>query len=150
MCQSDKPNLSWSHPWCSAPANIVPRRLLGVQPLSPGYTHFEVFPQPASLRWAALSLPTLQGIIHLRLNQTASLINITLAIPLGSTARVCLPPAAATSSTAESVRTAGQHDMLTVDGKEVAGVIDGRMLCLPENLTSGERTVARASRSVSS
>lgn len=36
----DKPNLSWSHPWCSAPANIVPRRLMGIQPLRSGVLDF--------------------------------------------------------------------------------------------------------------
>jgi hypothetical protein len=88
----DKPNLSWSHPWCSAPANIVPRRLMGVQPLAPGYVHFEVYPQPAQLAWATLSLPTTRGKILLRFNQTASVFNASLTIPQGSTARVCLPP----------------------------------------------------------
>lgn len=92
----DKPNLSWSHPWCSAPANIVPRRLMGVQPLAPGYVHFEVYPQPAQLAWATLSLPTTRGKILLRFNQTASVFNASLTIPQGSTARVCLPPPTAT------------------------------------------------------
>jgi hypothetical protein len=91
----DKPNLSWSHPWCSAPANIVPRRLMGVQPLTPGYAHFEVYPQPAQLAWATLSLPTTRGKILLCFNQTASVFNASLTIPQGSTARVCLPPATA-------------------------------------------------------
>ena len=121
---------------------------MGVQPLSPGYTHFEVFPQPANLSWAALSLPTLQGTIQLNLNQTASLINITLVIPLGSTAHVCLPPPTATSSTIDGVRTAAQHETLTIDGQKIAGVLDGRMLCVPKNLSSGEHAVARAVRSV--
>ena len=31
-----KPNLDWNHAWAAAPANIVPRYVLGVRPLSPG------------------------------------------------------------------------------------------------------------------
>ena len=93
-------------------------------------------------------IPTLQGTIQLNLNQTASLINITLVIPLGSTAHVCLPPPTATSSTIDGVRIAAQHETLTIDGQKIAGVLDGRMLCVPKNLSSGEHAVARAVRSV--
>lgn len=143
LTQSDKPNLSWSHPWCSAPANIVPRRLMGIQPISPGYSHFEVIPQPATLKWASLTLPTVQGTIKLSLNQTASLINITLTVPLRSTARVCLPPPSGNAPQADA-RMATQDDILVVDGMGVAGAIEGRMLCLPKNLTSGDHTVARS------
>ena len=33
--ESDKPNLSWSHPWCSAPASAIPLLLMGVAPIDP-------------------------------------------------------------------------------------------------------------------
>ena len=32
-----KPNQDWNHAWGAAPANIIPRRLMGVEPLTPGF-----------------------------------------------------------------------------------------------------------------
>jgi hypothetical protein len=55
---SDKPNLSWSHPWCSAPANAIPRYLMGILPIAQGWSRAAVRPQPpTSLQWATISVP---------------------------------------------------------------------------------------------
>lgn len=32
-----KPNEDWNHAWGAAPANVIPRKILGVEPLDPGY-----------------------------------------------------------------------------------------------------------------
>ena len=112
-----------------------------------------MLPQPATLEWASLSLPTVLGTIRLSLNQTAGLVNISLTVPARSTARVCLPPpaikTAGVAANIEGRRTVQddalvQVDTLVVDGMGVAGVAEGRMLCLPKNLTSGDHTVARS------
>jgi hypothetical protein len=136
--QRDKPNLSWSHPWCSAPANIIPRRLMGVQPLGVGYSHFEVILQPGALAWATLTLPTVKGKIELRFNSTLNAFAASLTVPPGSTARVCLPPPVIA---AESAGT--DSDKLRVDGAVVGGVVLGRMLCAPANLTAGAHNISR-------
>ncbi len=44
----DKPFQDWSHPWGSAPANIIPRYIVGVRPTSPGFATFTVKPSPAA------------------------------------------------------------------------------------------------------
>lgn len=41
-----KPNEDWNHAWGAAPANIIPRWLMGVRPLDPGFAKFLVNPQP--------------------------------------------------------------------------------------------------------
>ena len=149
----DKPNLSWSHPWCSAPANIVPRRLMGIQPLSSGFTHFEVYPQPGALAWATLSLPTVQGKIELNFNQTIAAFDAVLSIPPGTTARVCLPTPTASSAKEhgpmrEQGAAAAKSGTLTVDGATVGGVVEGRMLCAPTNLTAGTHKITRHSETL--
>ena len=138
----DKPNLSWSHPWCSAPANIVPRRLMGVQPLASGFSHFEVLPQPAGLAWAALSLPTVRGTISLHFNQTAASFAARLTVPNGTTARVCLPPPTGSGGGAKGREREGPGE-LTVDGAAVSAVAEGRMLCAPASLAAGSHTITR-------
>ena len=47
-----KPNQDWNHAWGAAPANIIPRRLMGVEPLTPGFGTARIKPQLASLEWA--------------------------------------------------------------------------------------------------
>ena len=127
----------------------TPDDMLGTpDALLPGYTHFEVYPQPGALAWASLSLPTVRGTIELRFNQTTNAFDASLTIPTGSTARVCLPPLAAASAAAgkqplhdEAGRQAS--DTLTVDGSVVDGVVEGRMLCAPTPLTAGAHTIVR-------
>lgn len=44
------PNLDWTHAWGGAPANIIPRRLCGLRPVSPGFRTFVLAPAPGPLR----------------------------------------------------------------------------------------------------
>ena len=113
---------------------------MGVQPLGVGYSHFEVIPQPGTLAWAVLTLPTVKGKIELRFNNTPSAFAASLTVPSGSTARVCLPPLVSAAA-AESVGTG--VDKLRVDGAVVRGVVLGRMLCAPANLTAGAHNISR-------
>ena len=112
-----------------------------------GYTHFEVYPQPGTLAWAVLSLPTVQGIIKLRFNQTSSVFDAQLTVPGGSTARVCLPPptitAAGGSKQQQGPLGLAAPGKLTVDGVPVRGVAEGRMLCAPANITAGSHQIVR-------
>ncbi len=59
-----KDNMSWAHPWATAPANIIARRLFGIRPVEPGWKKFEIKPQPASLSWAKIKVPTPKGTIE--------------------------------------------------------------------------------------
>ena len=153
----DKPNLSWSHPWCSAPANAIPRLLMGVAPIAMDYARVQVFPQPGNLTTAVLSLPTKHGVIGVAVNQTARAITATIAIPEGIAAYVCLPPTGvgiSAESKAGHVANGAQiqvvpsspstaTSMLSVDGVQVASPrVQGRMLCVPDDL-SGNHVVAR-------
>ena len=112
---------------------------MGVQPLGVDYSHFEAIPQPGALAWATLTLPTVKGKIELRFNNTPSAFAASLTVPSGSTARVCLPPLV--SAAAESAGTG--VDKLRVDGVVVSGVVLGRMLCAPTNLTAGAHNISR-------
>lgn len=86
---SFKPNLDFNHPWGAAPANLIPRMLMGIEPLEPGFTRFRVQPRTASLDSAAVKLPTPRGPIELRI--TRSPWTAELTVPPGSTAEFHLP-----------------------------------------------------------
>ncbi len=78
--------------WATAPANIIPRYLMGVQPLEPGFGKILVRPQPGSLRQASLKMPTVRGTVHMKFeNEPDKRFTMEVTIPANTTARVCLP-----------------------------------------------------------
>ncbi len=56
-----KTNLDWNHAWGAVPANILPRYVLGVRPLEPGFRKVLIQPQPGSLKQVSGKVPTLHG-----------------------------------------------------------------------------------------
>lgn len=95
-----KPNQDWNHAWGAAPASVIPRWLMGVRPLSPGFGRILIQPQPGSLTFAALKLPTIRGTVGLRLEQSAAgRFRLEVDLPGNTTARVGLPSPRGTQST---------------------------------------------------
>ncbi|QGY45274.1 Bacterial alpha-L-rhamnosidase [Maribellus comscasis] len=86
-----KPNLTWNHAWGAAPGNIIPRRLLGIQPLDPGFKTFTVNPQPTGLEELEIRVPTIRGGIECSLNSNAGLWEMDLSVPGNSEAFVLIP-----------------------------------------------------------
>ena len=56
-----KPNTTFSHAWGSAPANIVPRFIAGVEVTAPGAAALRIRPEPAGLARFAARIPTIRG-----------------------------------------------------------------------------------------
>lgn len=88
--QKYKPNQDWSHAWGAAPANLLPRYVLGVQALTPGWKQALVRPNPGVLASASGKIPTPKGpvLVEWKQNKTFTL---SLTLPRGMTARVELP-----------------------------------------------------------
>lgn len=109
-----KNNLDWNHAWGSAPANIIPRFLMGIRPLEPGFGKVLINPQPGQLRQAELTLPTIRGPVRIQFErrpEESFLLQVHL--PANMTARALLP--LPSSDSAEVV----------VDGKLTDVVRDG-------------------------
>lgn len=60
-----KNNLDWNHAWGAAPGNIIPRKLMGVEPAQAGFAAVSIKPQPAGLQYAKIKTPTPQGPIEM-------------------------------------------------------------------------------------
>lgn len=87
-----KANQDWNHPWGAAPANIIVRKLMGVEPLEPGFSRFRVKPQPASLDSARLVVPTIRGDVGVAFaNSQGSSFTLTVDIPANTVAEVWMP-----------------------------------------------------------
>jgi hypothetical protein len=109
-----KPNLDWNHAWGAAPANIIPRCLMGVQPLEPGFGKIQVKPQPGSLEWASLDLPTIRGTVHVDFRREGDSFRLNVNIPANTTAEVYVP------------RVSEDGSLLLVDGTKCEAETEGR------------------------
>ena len=62
-----KPNQDWNHAWGAAPANIIPMKLMGIEPLKPGFESIRIKPQTDTLKWAKIKYPSVKGEIHVNI-----------------------------------------------------------------------------------
>lgn len=88
--QKYKPNQDWNHAWGAAPANLLPRFVLGAQPLTPGWERALIQPHPGSLASVVGKLPTPRGELSVSWRQEKHF-TLTLNLPPGMTAKVELP-----------------------------------------------------------
>jgi len=87
-----KPNQDWNHAWGAAPANIIPRKLMGIEPLEPGFGKIRIKPQPGNLASAEIKTPTIRGDVTLSLkNKPQQSFSMNLTIPANTKADVYLP-----------------------------------------------------------
>ena len=85
--QEVKPNQDWNHAWSTAPLNIAMRKILGVEPIEPGYASVRIRPQLGSLAFANGKMPTVRGAIAVNCSRDA----LAVVIPRGIRAEVVLP-----------------------------------------------------------
>lgn len=129
-----KSNMSWAHPWGTAPANIIPRRLFGIQPLEPGYKKILIKPQVGNLSSGSIDLPTLRGNIHIDFKQIeGTSFSMNVDVPVNTTARVYLP------------KFGSSERRVDVDGNEVSGLVEGDYIYI-DNLGSGSHKLLRESK----
>lgn len=85
--QKYKPNQDWNHAWGAAPANLISRYILGVQPLRPGWEEILVKPHPGGLAWAEGVVPTPRGPVHVRW-ENGDIFQLHVSLPPCVSARV--------------------------------------------------------------
>jgi len=88
--QKYKPNQDWNHAWGAAPANLLPRFMLGLQPLTPGWGRALIQPHPGNLTSAEGKMPTPRGELSVSWKRDKNF-TLTVTLPSGMTARVELP-----------------------------------------------------------
>lgn len=113
-----KGNSGWTHAWSTAPAQIIPRKLMGIEPLEPGFGQVLIEPRPGNLDHAKVLLPTIRGPIAVAFERGTALdhFNLTMSIPANMTVTVALPLSDNLSTN------------LNLDGQPVTGRIEGRHL----------------------
>jgi hypothetical protein len=125
---SDKPNLDWTHAWGAAPGNLIPRFILGVQPLTPGYGKILIQPHLGrTLSYVQGTVPTIRGPVSVQVTNSPGQYQVTVDIPGNVTATVKLPAAGKTSEA-------------QVDGKSVSGALANGWLSVP-GIGSGRHVI---------
>lgn len=122
-----KPNLDLSHAWGAAPANLIIRKLMGVEPLTPGFETFQIKPQLGKLTYASLKAPTIRGDIWVTFTKSSAKETLNIMIPGGTTADVYMP------------NPSGRHNVF-LDGKSIRNKSENGFLPL-RNMPSGKHTI---------
>ena len=124
-----KPDQDWSHAWGAVPANIIPRYVLGVRPLTPGFGKALIRPQTSTLEVEGW-VPTIRGRVAVGVRQKENeFYRLMVEIPVNMTARLELPPLPV-----------ARDGELTLNGKGVPAVLgNGRLIF--DDLPSGKHTV---------
>jgi len=91
-----KSNQDWNHAWGAAPANLLPRFVLGVEAAAPGWTHARIRPIPGTLAFAKGRVPTPRGPIEVDWKK-ADAFEMSLTLPEGTAATLELPAAPSSS-----------------------------------------------------
>ena len=87
-----KPNQDWNHAWGAAPANIIPRKLMGIEPMKPGFEKIRIKPQPGNLKTAEIKHPTIRGDVYVKFsNNPEKSFDLEVIIPANTTADIYLP-----------------------------------------------------------
>ncbi len=127
--QRYKPNQDWNHAWGAAPANLLPRFVLGAEPLSPGWKTARIRPRPGTLTEARGRVPTPLGPLSIHWKRQPAAFGLDLALPDGVQAAVELP--------------APPHAHAFIDGQPAAATRRGRWLALNAPLSGRRRIIAR-------
>lgn len=92
----NKPNMTFSHPWSSSPANVIAYGLFGIKPLKPGFSEFMIKMQPGDLEYCRIKTPTIKGSIEVEYNVNIigdgeTEICVNTIIPVNTKAKLYIP-----------------------------------------------------------
>lgn len=86
-----KPNQDWNHAWGAAPANLIPRWIVGVWPLVPGAGRVGIAPNTGQLTSFDSSVPTVRGTVRIQFSQSNGKDVFLVQLPIGSDGSFTVP-----------------------------------------------------------
>lgn len=119
--QKYKSNQDGNHAWGAAPANLLPRFLIGAEPLSPGWTRALIRPHPGNLKPAAGKIPTPRGPIQI-LWKNDGTFKTSVKLPPGISAKPEIPATPASKC-------------VTLDGKSTPATRSGSRWLITHEIT---------------
>jgi alpha-L-rhamnosidase len=125
-----KRNQDWNHAWGAAPADIIPRKIMGIEPLAAGFAKVLIEPRLTSLKWAEIRVPTVRGSVFARFENGPGY-RLDVELPAGITGRIGIP-----------VALPDGPGMLTFDGKQVPCTVTNKTAFL-DGVGPGRHVVTR-------
>jgi hypothetical protein len=116
-----KPNQDWNHAWGAAPANLIPRWLVGVWPTSPGAETLRIAPQPADLGSFTAKVPTIRGAVGVRFRQAGTSAEMSVTLPGNTVGFVELPIPEGTRLTGVKL---GKRQIRTATSYRITGGVE--------------------------
>lgn len=112
-------NGTYNHAWSGGGLTILSQYIAGIEPIKPQFELFRVCPNLASLNRIKSVVPTVFGNIDLSVDKSDNLLNITLTVPAGTTAKVVVPQGYNTlvcgdSKGAELMLTQGKYSITAI------------------------------------
>jgi alpha-L-rhamnosidase len=86
-----KPNLDLNHAWGGAPANIIVRKMMGVEPLTPGAQTIKIHPKIGEIKSATLKTSFITGAVTVACNQTDKSYSLEVELPGGVKGDLLIP-----------------------------------------------------------
>ena len=86
-----KPNLDLNHAWGGAPANIIVRKMMGVEPISPGAQKIKIHPKIGDLSYVRLKTSFISGDVLVSCKQSQKSFTLEVGIHGGVKADLILP-----------------------------------------------------------
>ena len=120
----------WSHAWGAAPANLIPRALMGIEPIEAGFSKIQIKPQIGTLTSASVKMPTRKGPISVSVTK-GSTYKISVTIPALATAKIYVKDYGSLGTT------------VSVDGASASGTVEGNYVVF-DNVSSGSHTFEKA------
>ena len=88
---SNKPNLTLSHPWGSSPACSIVQGMFGILPTTSGFASFNIKVQPGGVRSASVKTPTIRGTISVSYNGIGKEQVLAVTVPANTKASIYMP-----------------------------------------------------------
>ena len=126
-----KPNQDWNHAWGAAPANLLPRYIVGIRPILPGWRETLIAPQLGTLTELRSKVPTPFGALLFawEKNGPSQKQQLELSIPKGIEARLELP--------------AAENHRAYIDNKAVTASYQNGHLRFPQKFTGNVSIVIK-------
>ena len=121
---------TWNHAWGAAPANLIPRCLMGIDPITSGFGKIQIKPQIGTLTSASVTTPTVKGPVSVSVTKGTTY-KITATIPCNATAKVYVKDYNSLGTT------------VIVDGVSQNGTAEGKYVVF-DNVSCGTHTFEKA------
>tara|TARA_B100001063_G_scaffold204032_1_gene198399 strand:- start:1046 stop:3496 length:2451 start_codon:yes stop_codon:yes gene_type:complete len=87
---------SKSHAWCSGPTALLPEKVLGIEPILPGWKKFKIKPNLYDLEWCEGLVPSSAGDINVKIKKLRKKslevgLQIKAIIPMNTSSRIYVP-----------------------------------------------------------